>query len=725
MTLPTERPNSDGGPGSPPMPLVDRFFAKDFSNPDIGRGLRCMLSFMAPLVLGLTGRLPVEMIFAAMAAQNVANADVRGGYSLRLSMLAAMTCIIAAAAGLGALAAPSLGASLATAAFMALCAGLWRHLSSDYGPSLAIASSFLCFIAMAEPGGPDAALHHATAALAGGCWGTLLQVILWPIRPQHPLRMAVGEAWLGVADACTIRAAPGAEAALRSALDKAYAVLGGARARRNRLVVERLEELTRVAARLAQRISAFQHAYEEVGATEGGDEVHSAAETAFTVLGNLCRTVALAVVSRQPAHLAAAEVRLRRLGHLLRVLEDQVAAQADPAPWSAVGSTAGQLAAYLGELGPALRRTMDRASDRGAFSLELSDLAHLRLRPLAAALNLSGHVDPALLRYTARVIVLTLIAVCAMKTLHIRHGYWLPLTTMIVLQPDFGSTRKKALERLLGTLAGSILASLVLWLRLPFPVLMAATAATAFGFGYYLRRSYGVAVVFITLFVVVLTESLGPATLALTVERVADTFAGGLLALLAALVFWPVWERARFRPILSRALRTNADLMRIVGERLAAGKPYDAGVVRAKRTAESAGAAVFSSLQRMSGDPESFRERMSELAAVANGNQRITRALNLIILHARPEAPAPRVRDIAEHRAAALEAMADALEHPGGADLAVQRAQAHLRWRHAAPRAEPGATVSIAAGQLDRASAEIGAMLLGTVELAGEGSRGN
>jgi hypothetical protein len=36
-----------------------------------------MFSFMAPLVLGLSGRLPVEMIFTAIAAQNVANVDVR------------------------------------------------------------------------------------------------------------------------------------------------------------------------------------------------------------------------------------------------------------------------------------------------------------------------------------------------------------------------------------------------------------------------------------------------------------------------------------------------------------------------------------------------------------------------------------------------------------------------------------------------------------------------
>ena len=719
----TDSPNPGGKRPAPhggaSLPIVDRFFAEDFSNPDIGRGLRCMASFMAPLALGLTGRLPVEMIFAAMAAQNVANVDVRGAYGLRLSLLLAMTLVLAGSAAMGALAAPSLAACLAATALVGLGAGLWRHLSSDYGPSLAIASGFLCFIAMAEKGGSAAAQSHALAALVGGCWGTALHVALWPIRPQHPLRQAVGAAWLAAAEVCTLSAGHSAEADLRSALDKANSILGSARARRNRTAVGRLEDLNNAAARLAQRVSAFQSAWEEVAGLPPGEEVVSAAESAMSVLGNLSRSVALAVVSRQPAHLARAEVRLRRLDHLLGVLGVFATRQPSPAHWAAVGATIRDLSAYLPEVGAALRRTTDRASDQGSFSLELLDLAHLKLRPLTAALNLSRHIDPALARYTARITVLSLAGVVAMKVLDLRHGYWLPLTLMVVLQPDYGSTRAKAVQRLMGTLAGSVLASLVLWLRLPFPALMAATALSAFGFGFYLRRKYWIAVVFITLFVVVLTESLGPATLELTAERFGDTLAGGLLALLAALVFWPVWEKGRFRPILARALRANAAYMRVVGDRLAAGLRYDMEVVRAKRAAESASAEVFSSLQRMSGDPKNVRDPMSELAVVANGNQRVTRALNLIILQSDPDSPLPEARALTTLGAEALEDMAHSLQAPesGSAALGLEKGQL-LQRSLLVSAATARAPQSVALGQLERTRSEIGAMFIGAVELA-------
>ena len=107
--------------------------------------------------------------------------------------------------------------------------------------------------------------------------------------------------------------------------------------------------------------------------------------------------------------------------------------------------------------------------------------------------------------------------------------------------PEYGATRLRAGQRVLGTFAGSLLASLLLWLTLPPAVLLAAMAVTMFGFAFWLKRNYTIAVFFITLFVVLITEAATKVTIAFTVERLAATAAGGLLALLAAQLFWPVW----------------------------------------------------------------------------------------------------------------------------------------------------------------------------------------
>jgi uncharacterized membrane protein YccC len=286
-----------------------------------------------------------------------------------------------------------------------------------------------------------------------------------------------------------------------------------------------------------------------------------------------------------------------------------------------------------------LRSTIDRAGERAAFSLELFDLDTWTLRPLASSINLNFRPNPALIRFTARLTVLLMAGVAFFKYLNLPNGYWLPLTMVIVLQPDYGSTRQRAAQRVLGTLAGSIFASFLLWLRLPFPALTAITAVTIFFFGFFFKRRYAVAVFFITLAVVLLTEAHGPVGVSFTIERLATTLTGGALALLAALFFWPVWERDRLRPILGKAIEANRDFLRLIAARFAEGGSYDEAAIAAKRQVEASNSAVFASLQRMMGDPRNRRDGLEQIAAYANGNQRVTRALTVLALQLVPGEP--------------------------------------------------------------------------------------
>jgi uncharacterized membrane protein YccC len=715
-----------------PGKAFGRLVERESMRPDLGRAIRCTFALMAPLLLATSGRLPVEAAFAVLAAQNVAMADVRGAYSLRFTLLLTVAFVLAGCAGLGGLLASHLPAAVAGMALVAVGGGLWRHLSADYGPSVAVSSSLIYVIALAGAGGASAAGHHLLATLAGGLWGVLLQVAFWPVRPQHPLRRAVGDSWLAAAEVYTAlapdadldaekrhRRIADAEAALRTALDQTDGALASASAKKTLPWVSRLEDLHRAAARLALRVGAFNTAMEALMAEPGFASLAPSFQTVLTVMTNMARTVALAVVSRQPGHLAACDVRLQRLENLLRVLQARVRARTEsPLVAAQLAEVLRQIEDYLPVVGESLRATIGRSDERIGFPLELFDLDVWRMRPLASALNLRSRVDPAIVRHSARIAVLTMLGVVAFKCLHLPHGYWLPFTMVVVLQPDYGATRQRAVQRMLGTLAGSVLASLTLWMHLPFAALMAATAAAGFVFVYLLKRNYGIAVVFITLFVVLLTESSGPVELSFTVERLASTVAGGLLALLAALMFWPVWERERFPPIFAEALRANGDYLRVLAAHLSAGRGYDRETSHAKRRAERANSEVFSSLRRMTGDPRNRQERVEQVAALANGNQRLTRVLNLLSVHLAPGAVAagPEVAPFAATAGEALEALAR-----GIAGAAPNPAYEDLR-RRLDGTSLPGATGARDGpaerrriwifSQLSRAATELSAMLL-------------
>lgn len=708
---------------------------RDFSahaslQPDLSRAVRATVAFMVPLLLASGGWLGFEVLAVAIAAQNIAMVDVRGDYRLRLGLLLAMVGVFVGAAALGAAAADNLLAALAATAVLASAGGLWRHLSNDYGPPLAISSTFVFLLALSSSTHVTTVGQHAFAALIGGAWGIVVQVANWPFRPQHPLRRIVGESWIAVADlfgAMIPDAAVAAdrrqeqlqtnETALRTTLDAGYAAL---EAMRPGPLRQQLEALNLAAARLATRVVALNTALETTMREADFQSLAPTLEPALVSLTNLSRSVAVTVVSRQPGHLATFEVRLRRVTSLLRVLRARVLVASEAAPAHAqLAEIVRQIEQQLPAIHDAVRVTIERSSEPSASSLELLDLRALALRPLASALNLSLQFDPALVRYTLRLALLMMAGVLVFKAGHLAHGYWLPFTIIVVLQPDYGSTRERAAQRVLGTIAGGIVASGLIWLELPFAALMTATAVTMFAFGYLVRRNYALAIFFITLFIVLLTEATGPVTMEFALERLASTIAGGALALIAAQIFWPVWERDRLPAIQAGAFRANREYARLLIARLTRGGGFDAEATAAKRRAEGSNAGVFSSLRRMSGDPRTQQEGIEFAATLANGNNRVTRVLNVLSLHLTPGVPLahPALTDFETLASEALDQLAAAVE--SGA-VAADRLEALIRTLEGGPfRADVGPERDRwVFSQLTRAATELNALLLAVQDAA-------
>lgn len=611
---------------------------------DLTRATRGVVSFLGPLLLAQILQAPPEFSLAAIAAQNLAFFEVRGDYRLRFAVVGCAVLILTGAAALGAVTSTPLVLALASTAFVAAGMGLWRHLTPDYGPPLAI-SSMLVFL-IAQGSVTDFSKTHLLQTiqwtLGGGLWGMAVQIIPWFFRPQQPLRSAVAEAWISAAELFETAAAPFSdpaarhslivekEAALRTALDKSYATLTSAHTKRSRGFVERLEHVAHAAARLTMRVSAFQTALETSPARQNGAPLQPAFQPILVSLGNHARTIALAIVSRQPAHLALVDVRLRRLLNLLEAFESGL--NQSRSSEAHLASLCDLISKALRETETVLRATINRSAERAAFSLELTDTDTWSLSPLGAALNFSRRVDPVLLRFTIRLIFLTLIAAAVAHTLALPHGYWLPFTLLVVLQPDYGSTRARAAQRVAGTLIGSLLAIGLLWLALPSNVLFALMTVCLFAFGFFMKRNYSIGVLFVTIFVMLLTGLHQPVTSAFAWERIASNMLGGVLALIGAFVFWPVWERRRFPAILAASLRANLHYWEQIDRHLQEGRAFDDDIIKAKQRVEGSNAAVFASLQRLAADPKNRREGLDHIAALANGNLRLTRAFNVVAL---------------------------------------------------------------------------------------------
>jgi uncharacterized membrane protein YccC len=698
--------------------------------PDIARATRATAGIILPLLLAETGRIPLHVIFAAIAAQNVAMADVRGSYSLRLAILSAGALLLGLAAALGSMSSQHLWIALMFAAVMAVVAGGLRHLSADYGPPLAAPTVFLFLLALAAPPGHEEVLSHLISTWAGGALGIVLQMALWPFRPQHPLRRATAECWQEAANTVGILnddAWPNAnlkndaiaaqQVRLREALDRTLVTLDAAESKRMRPIVARLKALHLLSARFATQALALDTAMETRGMDHGLAEAAGAFQPVFQSLENMARSVAITIVSRQPSHLTALDVRLRRLTNLLAAARTGVIARSLNLPLGGhLVAILKQIESLVPEIKAAVRETTDRASERGAFSLELLDLHTWRLGSLPAALNLSPRVDRALLRFILRLGTLLALSVFVYKWFEIPHGYWLGLTLVVVMQPDYGSTRQRAAERVLGTVLGSVLASGLLFLHPPHAALLTAAAIVAFFFALFLKRRYDVAVVFLTVMVVLLTEIGGSVTWELTFERLACTLAGGGLALLAAHIFWPAWEKDRFQPLMTEALLASRDYIKLLCRCLREGMGRIPELVPAKRHLETANREVFASLRRMYGEPKNRADILQDAAAMANGNLRLTRVLNLLLLHLANKPPPvtkPELTEWEEAAASALEILACTREECD--DQALRQALSRLEGGELICPKPGGDHDSWVFTQLARASTELSAMLIDAI----------
>ncbi len=707
---------------SPRQYLLDAFSPTSL---DLARAVRCTVGFMVPLVL--EDFLPTgwEAGYVSLVALNVAMVDIRGAYPLRVAVLVLMSVVFAVTGALGGLAAGNVAACMILAAAFSVASGLWRHLSSEYGDALGTVSLLVLFLTLGQTPGWESATRHFYSCLIGGAFGLLLQTAFWPFRPQHPLRQAAAESWLAAADLLETLGGGGdgtqpvghetvvaREAALREAVDR-VALLLIQTTSRNRVVTGRLEELNLCAARLAVRVMALHTALDGAFRGDTAAALKPALLPLFTNLKNICRSVGVTVVSRNPSHLAAMRVRAVRAGGLLRVVRQRLRDGGDAGPQ---GEQVDQLLGSLGQLIPqiaeALARTVDRAGERAAFPLELFDLNTWMLRPLASTLHLRSKVDPALVRHVVRLSLLTPIGVLVMKLLHLGYGFWLPFTSVVVLQPDYGTTRQRAGQRALGTVAGTLFAGLLLWFGLPWAASLVITGIAVFCFSYVTQRDDTLGVFFVTVFVVLLIETGDSREFAPVLERTLATLVGSALAFAAAALLWPLWEKRRFPGLMAEALRANATLV----ERLGAGPATIPGADErgaARREAERANSEVFSSVRRMLGDPANQRERVEQAAALANGNQRLTRVMNLILV---------RLQESGEHaalRPSFFTAAPPVLRHlaslveEGKTDPAslapLVEAVAKVQAPHGTP--PPFPSLEWVTGQAERAATELAALL--------------
>jgi uncharacterized membrane protein YccC len=564
------------------------------------RGLRAGVAVSAAMIVcHLLGK---PMGWAALGGFEAILVDNGGPYRSRLETMGTLMVGGAIACIVGTISNTPLALACVVTAAFCFAVTFARVMSQP----VASTSVIILVIYFAGYGGTShslqGAIGNAVAFVLGGTWAATLSLGLWPVDPFRPARRAVGECYRVLAN-YSAEIGPGDSRKERSR-EELILVRDRARARTHEF--QRTMRLTMESARGALETTAARTTARTVRARnltvllETADilfaetirwtellEVAGHADTAdyfaelvlldsFRWMSGAEQAISQALEHRPQDGAASfapdgshsiqhirrrAEViephgsaEAAALGHLLPEERDalqniEIAFESVHAVWS--GS---ELRASA-----AVERWKGLEKRNASASIEAGWTSHPAFWMEAVRANWTG--KSMMMRHALRVAVVGAVDVLAMRSLHVSHGSWLAMTSIIVLQPYGSGTLRKSFQRVAGTIAGGVLAAL-----------LAAAIHSQAGI---------IAVITVTSVLTLATFAvdyawysffLTPTFVLLSLPRLQDwhyagvrmgtTVLGAMVALAAMRFLWPEREEVQLGLLLGRGAAADADYVR-------------------------------------------------------------------------------------------------------------------------------------------------------------------
>ena len=206
-------------------------------------------------------------------------------------------------------------------------------------------------------------------------------------------------------------------------------------------------------------------------------------------------------------------------------------------------------------------------------------------RPALTALRQNLGVHSAVFRHAVRLAVVVAVSGVTVQVFRLELGYWILLTALFVCQPSYTATRSRANQRVVGTLLGMVVGSVI---PLVFPSYAARLAvillSTTLFFAFRSVR-YSFSTAFITIEALTALSLTGFDVYQALPTRLLDTLAGAALAWLAVSLLWPDWKWLSVEKSATQALKEVANYLKIIHVQLGQGRADDAPYRLARRRA--------------------------------------------------------------------------------------------------------------------------------------------
>ena len=221
-------------------------------------------------------------------------------------------------------------------------------------------------------------------------------------------------------------------------------------------------------------------------------------------------------------------------------------------------------------------------------------------------------------KHAVRISLSLVLAYLIQVQFQLHNGFWILSTVLFVCQPSFSETRRRLMLRSFGTLLG-ILLSFPAFLFIQNDLLQIVLMIfSAFLFITYVRTNYGLAVIFITLFIMFLTNLLTASGVDVLFARIYETIIGCFLSVIAISVIYPDWQFKRFPTLVNDLLLNSSRYFKQIAQQYQFGRSESLIFRQTRFATFKSDASLTTAWQNMLFEPSSKQHLKQEMYGLVN-----------------------------------------------------------------------------------------------------------
>ncbi|WP_405398354.1 FUSC family protein [Maribacter sp. Asnod2-G09] len=230
-------------------------------------------------------------------------------------------------------------------------------------------------------------------------------------------------------------------------------------------------------------------------------------------------------------------------------------------------------------------------------------------------------------RHSLRLAVTLMIGFVVGNVFAFQNPYWILLTIILIMRPNYGLTKTRSKDRTIGTIIGGVIATGIVFLVQDvyvYAVLALISFVVALSM---LQKNYKLSAIYVTLSIVFIYGILQPDVMTVIQYRILDTLVGAGLSYVGFLFLWPSWSFQEIQKDVTKSVEANRMYLSEITDFYVNKGNVPTSYRLARKSAFLETSNLSSAFQRMTQEPHSKQKNLNKIYELVELNHNFLSSL--------------------------------------------------------------------------------------------------